>query len=136
MFLQPSIDEGTAREYATRIAQYSEKHNQDPFLVLAIARQESGLDHTVVNRGDYGLFQFHVDTMKYLNMDPNLVTTDLDYTFIWFFKILEMKQKVCRKHQKEAWSCYHSKTPRFRKKYVKDVMRYYLGNAPNAHVNE
>ena len=76
---------------------------------------------------DLSLFQFHVNTLLAMGLDPLRIHQDLDYTVDAHFKILKRKMQQCKSLRKESWSCYHSRTKILREAYVKKVKTHYKG---------
>ena len=121
----------------------------DPMRSLAIAMQETSLSNIhrkrnvfvffekcadskcvksykeVEGYSDLSIFQFHVDTIKYFNIDPIKLNSSLEYAVETHFKILKHKQEQCAHLNENAWACYHSKTPKHQKRYIKMVNRWY-----------
>jgi hypothetical protein len=73
---------------------------------------------------DIGVFQIHVDTATHYGFNAYRLANDMEYQVDSHMKVLKKKLKACRHLGDEAWSCYHSATPRLRKKYLKLVERY------------
>jgi hypothetical protein len=69
------------------------------------------------------MFQFHVNTIVNYKIDPVRLKNDIDYCVDWHFKLMNIKKKEC-KNKDKPWSCYHSKTEKLRKEYIKLVERY------------
>lgn len=74
---------------------------------------------------DVGWFQFHWDTIERMRLDPVRLKNDLIYATEWHIRLLRIKMDRCRHLGKEAWSCYHSATEKYRKAYIKKVEPYY-----------
>lgn len=156
--LQPGMSKQEALELADHINKYSKEHNTDPYISVAIGMQESSL--TNINRKqklvqikqecrdierkdqacktkyeitegftDIGLFQFHVSTVAARGLSVDKLMTDIKYSVKEHVKFLAEKIKDCEGKQ-NAWACYHSKTPSFKAKYEKDVLRYYKPTLP------
>lgn len=153
MELQPSVDPTWAMKFADTLLRYSKKYTMDPWLSLAIAMQESSLlnpkpntktivfkrvcddehhcrkTHEIITGySDLSVFQIHVETILYYDLDPVRLSNDLDYAAEWHFKILKQKLTECRSLGLEAWTCYHSNNPPLRNNYAKKVSQYYYGN--------
>ncbi len=141
--LNSSVNDKYAMRLSNLLYKYSKKYKTDPMVSIAIAMQETGIRNidrktralvkqdngevikTVVT--DVGIFQFHVDTIEYYNLDVQLIRSDLEYAVEQHIKLLKKKIKLCLRHgidKDEAWSCYHSLTRKHRRKYVNDVSRY------------
>lgn len=74
---------------------------------------------------DIGTFQFHANTIKRYNMDAVKLKNNIEYSVDQHFLLMSKKLKYCKHLGKDAWTCYHSRTPVFRKRYKEDVERYY-----------
>lgn len=147
--LQPKVNKQWAMKLSNYIYKYSNIYKIDTDLVTAMLMQESsyiykhrkvtGLERveTCDDKGfcteeliektiytDFGPFQFSYYTTKRYKIDPIRLENDLHYATKWFFKFLSGKIKTCKHLGSEAWSCYHSSTPRYREKYVIDVKRF------------
>lgn len=123
---------------------YSKIYKTDPFISVAIAMQESSLinknrvESAVVDCKcskreikrvitDVGLFQFHVRTIEHEGLDFDRLQTDLEYAVKSHVILLKKKMRLCKRlgiREEESFSCYHSATRKFRKRYVRDVSRY------------
>ncbi|PIQ43591.1 MAG: hypothetical protein COV52_07985 [Gammaproteobacteria bacterium CG11_big_fil_rev_8_21_14_0_20_46_22] len=152
MELQPESDPKWAMNLSNALIKHAKQYNMDPWLSLAIAMQESGLrnihrnNKTIVfkehceqgkpcektydiveGHSDITVFQLHVNTIINYGIDPLRLTQDLDYLVDWHYRILKRKQQECRSYEREAWACYHSRTPVLHQRYVKQVAQYYHG---------
>jgi tRNA(Phe) wybutosine-synthesizing methylase Tyw3 len=118
-----------------KLHKYSRIYGTNPHVSVAIAMQESSLRHMdrtiyalvdsevkkVVT--DIGLFQFHVKTVRNLNIDMQRLRDDFDYHVEQHVKLLKRKMKICEEKD-NSWSCYHSFTERLRNDYTTLVLRY------------
>lgn len=136
--LNPNADKEWALELTRNLLFYSKKYHTDPLISISIAMQESRL--CPINKpfraissynkkngffySDLSTFQIHIKTIKAMGMDYKRLLWDNKYAVESHIKILSMKIKECRKYGKEAFSCYHSKTPEYRVAYVKLVKRW------------
>jgi len=152
--LKPKINKHFAMQLSNHIYHASRKYNVDMYRVIAIMRQESGIRMNARNYSeaqektrvcdkwekcttvivkikettDFGLFQFHIDTMKHNKLNIKRVMTDMPFTVNFAVKYLANKIKMCsRTWPKTSWACYNSGNSGPHKQYVKDVNRYYLG---------
>lgn len=73
---------------------------------------------------DIGTFQFHADTIRRYNMDAVKLKNNIAYSVDQHFRLMKKKLKYCKHLGKDAWTCYHSRTPIYRKRYKEDVERY------------
>lgn len=149
--LRPDISTDFAMDFSNYVSKYSRQYKVDPYRVLAIAMQESAIrnihrkqmvvlineqcddegvctEYTSLASGytDIGIFQFHALTIQYYGMDILRLRDDIEYATEQHCKLLAIKIKECADLGEEAWSCYHSRSPKYRVKYVTDVNRYYL----------
>ncbi len=74
---------------------------------------------------DLGLYQFHARTIVAYGMDALRLRDDLKYATKMHVILLRAKLKECADLGKDAWVCYHSRTPKYRKRYKRMVNRYY-----------
>ena len=142
--LKPKMTYEKAMELSNVFYKSAKKYEvSNPIRSVAIAMQETSFnlhksrsqnvivfsedmsDYKIV-RGysDICMFQFHVDTIVNEKLDPIRLKTDSDYCIEQHFKLLKKKMKVCQHLKEEAWTCYHSKTYKLRKRYKEDVERH------------
>lgn len=136
VLLQPAMSGEEARLLSNYIARYSKKYNVNPYRVVAIAMQESSLRNQ--NRydtnglaTDIGIYQFNTETIKMYGMDAIRLNSDLEYATERMCWLLSQKKKYCSYLGRDAWSCYHSSTDKYRLKYINLVDRYYQLIATN-----
>ena len=147
--LQPKINKKFAMKLSNIIHKEARAKGIDPMLSVAILNQESSLrpQHTwkiskkekkwctpddcfyevdeIRKVFDMGIAMINIRTAISYGMDINkLFNHDLEYAIKSHFVILEDKIAQCAHLGDEAWSCYHSATPKWRKKYVKMVSRF------------
>ena len=143
--INPSIDRGFAMELSNIIYRAAILYKIDPMISVAIAAQESGIRninreaigvypvcevhahvpcHTFRTITDVGIFQIHVKTAENYGMDIFKLLNSVEYQVVSHMKILKQKLKLCADLGDEAYSCYHSKTPKYRKAYVKHIKKY------------
>ena len=142
--INPSIDRGFAMELSNIIYRAAILYKIDPMISVAIAAQESGIRNThrtgvgippwcmyaqndcgiVTSITDIGIFQIHVNTAKSYKLSMFRLFNDIEYQVHSHMKILKQKLKLCAHLGDEAYSCYHSKTPKYRKAYVKLIRKY------------
>lgn len=143
------VDDAWAMEISNHLHKYSKRYNTDPMISVAIIAQESMfrnvhrkqdivlfyeecdednvcVEYTKLATGytDVGLYQFHARTIQAYGMDALRLRDDIEYATERHAFLLSEKLRECSRLGKEAWSCYHSATPHFRKKYVRMVGRY------------
>lgn len=144
--LNPTIDYDRAMKISNAVAKYSKVYDIDPYISLAIIRQESGfadINRTIramvkTKKGyeiqdvitDIGMYQFNVNTIELYKIDADKFKTDLDYSTNWHFKLLKEKMNFCKRLGKNSFACYHSATPDKYKAYIRQVRRWYdpMGN--------
>lgn len=73
---------------------------------------------------DISLFQFHALTIKHYKLDPVKLKNNLEYAVEKHFMIMKDKLKLCKYLEEDAWTCYHSTTPKLRKRYKEDVEQW------------
>ncbi len=123
--LQPAVNH---TEIARIIVKYAEIYHIDPYIIVAIAAQESSLLPTNHRRRgkiitDYGLLQINRGMLKARGINPARLLLDPDYYMHEAIKFLSEKMLMC-KGSKNSWGCYHSKTPSLRKAYELRVIHY------------
>jgi len=149
MELQPRMNKSEAMKLSNLIAKAAKKHGVDPMVSVAILNQENNFrdKHTwqitkkIKNKCgedsctqtitetkevfDMTIAQINVKTAADYNFDlVRLFEHDTEYAIDCHFTILKDKIRMCADLGDEAWSCYHSKTPVYREKYVELVSRY------------
>jgi len=147
--IQPAVDKEFAMQLSDLIYKYSKRYNTDPIITVGIIAQESMfrnihrkqdivlygeecdddgkcVEYTKLATGytDIGLYQFHARTIQAYSMDALRLRDDLEYATQQHCYLLSVKLKECSALGKEAWSCYHSATPKYREKYVRMVNRH------------
>jgi hypothetical protein len=136
----PHLSPKKSLELSNLISKYAKKYDQDPHISVAIAAQESSFRFTnrkskvvlfskngyeIVEGGtDLCMFQIHINTALNEGLSILKLHKNIEYCIESHFKILVKKRKACKKLEPEAWSCYHSFTPSFRKEYIKKVRQY------------
>lgn len=147
--LRPSIDKSWAYQFSNLLFKYAKQFNMDPMRSLAIAMQETSLKNQhrtrkvlvfynkcqdkkciktykeVEGASDLSIFQFHIKTIKHFDIDPLKLNNSLEYAVKSHFKLLKYKQQRCAYLKENAWACYHSKTPKYQKRYISMVNRWY-----------
>lgn len=139
---RPDMDHLTLRRIANLFGKYAQKYNQDPITSVAIGMQETGLRQRDrhkniivfnpdgitwrVERGvtDVCMFQFHVDTIVDMGINPIRLKDDVEYCIDQHFKLMKTKRDLCSDLGEDSWTCYHSRTPHLRNIYKKMVARY------------
>lgn len=74
---------------------------------------------------DIGLYQFHAATIEAYGMDAIRLRDDIEYATDRHCFLLSVKVKECADLGEDAWACYHSRTPKYRNKYIQMVNRYF-----------
>ena len=99
---------------------------KDPKLSLAIAWVESSYRNVVSDDGqDLGYFQINRHTATIYGMDQTLLMQNIIYQAAGHFIILQDKLKHCAHLKQDAFSCYHSTTPKHRIPYAERVKKAY-----------
>ena len=136
--LNPDADTEWAIELTRNLIFYSDKYKTDPLMSISIAMQESRLrpinkpfrtisSYNKTNGylySDLSTFQIHIKTIKAMGFNYKRLLKDNKYAVECHIKILSMKLKECKRFGKDAFSCYHSKTPERRIAYAKLVRRF------------
>lgn len=128
--LQPKLNNEEALILSNLIYKYSIKYNVDPYRVIAIGMQESGLKNIdrLSKNGiitDIGIFQFNVGTIDIYKLDSRRLKDDISYAVEKACWLLSKKLKDCQHLGKDAWGCFHSRSDKHRLKYHKMVDKYY-----------
>jgi hypothetical protein len=144
--LKPKMSYKRAMHLSNLMYKFARKHKVKNILrSVAIAMQETTLRNinrrqTVIvfyfengiekfkyvkGSSDIGTFQFHADTIRLYNMDAVKLKNNLAYSVDQHFMLMKKKLKYCKHLGADAWTCYHSRTAKFRKRYKEDVERYY-----------
>jgi len=147
--LQPRIDKARAMEISNLVYHNAKKLGINPMISLAILNQENRFRDvntyhisrdvkevcngkscikTIVEKhtvADMGIAQINIRTAVDYGFDiQRLYDHDLKYALDCHFAILKSKISMCKKLGNDAWSCYHSKTPEYRLRYIELVSRY------------
>lgn len=147
--LQPRIDKAKAMKLSNFIYKGAKAIGIDPLISVAILNQENRFrnvhtyevessikeechtssctrivtEHQEV--ADMGIAQINIRTAIAYGFDlQRLYDHDIEYAIESHFIILKSKINMCKDLGNDSWSCYHSKTPEHRLKYVKMVSRY------------
>jgi len=116
--MQPALPDKDRHAIAANLVLYS----GDPCLSIAIGMQESTLRNVVGPTEDYGYFQL---TKPALNgTSPKDIMKNVGLQTALHLAHLDKKKVECKDLDKDYWTCYHSKTPKYRKKYKAAVTRY------------
>lgn len=141
--LRPDMKYKKAMSLSNLFYKYARKHGiKNPIRSVAMAMQETSLrsisrsqNVIVFNKdvtkyeivrgySDICMFQFHVNTITSYKLDPIELKKDINYCVEQHFVLLKKKMRYCKHLESEAWTCYHSATPKLRKRYKEDVERY------------
>lgn len=147
--LQPRIDKVKAMKISNIVYTNAKAIGIDPMVSIAILNQENRfrdentyhIERKVIEKcdkkmctktvteiykvADMGIAQINIKTAIDYGFDiKRLYDHDLEYALKAHLTILKSKIKMCKKLGADAWSCYHSKTPIHRLKYIKMVSRY------------
>lgn len=123
--LQPRINH---TEVARLIDVYAAKYRINPRIIVALAFQESGLNHRNhrIHNGrvtDRGLMQLNEHTISQRGLDIARLDSDLDYYMHHAIKFLSEKITMCAA-QEYPYLCWHSRTPKHAQKYLQLVSRH------------
>jgi len=152
MKLQPKMNKSLAMALSDMIYHKAKRYGVDPFVSLAILNAESELktintfkpkttkttvvEHCTENKCyqtittqkemlDMTIAQINVQTAIDYGLDVEiLLTGNVDYALEAHYTILKDKIRRCSRFGAEAWTCYHSATPKYRLQYLKTVSRF------------
>lgn len=115
-------------ENARLILKYAKKYDVNPYIVVAIAFQESGLhpNHHRFEHGkatDLSFAQLNIGTIKTMRMNTVQLLLDNDYYWEQAIHLLAQKIETC-KSRKGAYGCYNSGTPKYFRIYLALVWRH------------
>lgn len=144
--LNSKVDKKYAMNLSNLLYKYSKKYGTDPIISVGIMKIESGIskiDRTTKGyifykecddidncelyykkqtvHTDIGEFQFHISTIEYHNLDPIKLKTNMEYNVKNHIKLLKTKMIMC-KGMPYSWGCWHSKTTKYKDRYVKKVL--------------
>ncbi|MEE2743741.1 MAG: hypothetical protein VYD54_07515 [Bdellovibrionota bacterium] len=139
--LKPKMSKKLAWRYSRSFRRYSKRYGLDPFLLVSIAMQESGiiLDKVRVVTGyiymdekyipmeietDFCMMQIHYKNVENMNLDLSKLQTNYDYCIATGAKILASFKRY-RKKDKNWWSRYNARSPHKRRIYESLINRYY-----------
>jgi len=118
----PKLD----KEVCEALTYLAPMHNLEIKRSIAIAFAESSFQNIISEDGtDYGYFQINKWTGQHFGIDMKRLMRDTWYQVGWHLTILDSKMHDCKHLGKDAWSCYHSKTPMFRTIYAARVNEIY-----------
>jgi hypothetical protein len=143
--LNKKIDKKDALEYSNIIYKYSKNYQIDPFLVVAISRQESYLNLNSVRQVEHSGIYFDKQSNKFIKkieltdfcmmqinksnviakkLDPDKLLNDPDYCIHEGMKILSYFKKL---YGSETfwWTRYNSPTDKHREIYKEYVLSHY-----------
>lgn len=85
---------------------------------------------------DIGLFQINNHTARRYKLNEFLLMTDIEYNVKAHFLILKKSINICKRIgiHTNPWSCYHSATPKHRKRYERVVLEKLRGK--KTHVKD
>jgi len=146
IILNTSIEREVAYSYSNIIAKYSRRYRLNPFLVVSIAKQESGItlsaergyftgkvyalsDNTLVRNyeiSDFCMMQIHRSNVIKLKLDPNRLLEDPEYCIHEGIKILKHFKFFQTLEPYIWWSRYNASSIDKRELYRQDVLRHYL----------
>jgi len=139
--LRPSINKQLAMKYSNSFHRYSKRYGLDPYLLVAIAMQESGI---VLNRirmvkgyvyvdkkyvpmkieTDFCMMQIHYRNVENMGLDLKKLITDYDYCIGVGAKILAYFRRY-ENSEENWWTRYNTSNSLKRKIYENLVNRYY-----------
>lgn len=140
--LRPAMNKKKAMHYSNIISRLSRKNKIDPFLVVAIAMQESAIQLDRVYRiggliktadgyrkekiaADFCMMQINYSNIKKRNLDVSKLLDDPHYCISQGIKILKEFKERYSKKEKDWWTRYNASNKIKRNIYKKLVSRYY-----------
>ncbi len=140
--LKPKMNRKLAMKYSNSFYRYSKKYDLDPYLLVSIAMQESGIKPNTIRvvkgyvavdgkyvpmeiETDFCMMQIHYRNVEVMNLDLKRLQTDYDYCISIGAKILASFKRLEREGQEFWWSRYNARSPYKRKIYESLVNRYY-----------
>jgi len=139
--LKPKMNKRLAMKYSNSFYRYSRKLNLDPYLLVSIAMQESGISPSKIRvvkgyvavdekyipmeiETDFCMMQIHYRNVEKMNLDLKKLQTDYDYCISIGAKILASFKRL-QSEDENWWSRYNARSPYKRKIYESLVNRYY-----------
>ena len=140
--LRPKINKRLAMKYSNSFYRYSRRYNLDPYLLVSIAMQESGISPSKIRvvkgyvavddkyvpmeiETDFCMMQIHYRNVEKMNLDLKKLQTDYDYCISIGAKILASFKKIRKDDDEFWWSRYNARSPYKRRIYESLVNRYY-----------
>lgn len=145
LVLNPKIDKRDAFKYSNIIYKYSSVYQIDPFLIVAITRQESYINLNTVREviisdihldkktnkfikkveiTDFCMMQINKQNVISKNLDPERLIRDPDYCIHEGIKILSFFKKF-NGSEEFWWTRYNSPNDTHREIYKKYVLSHY-----------
>lgn len=145
LVLNPKIDKRDAFKYSNIIYKYSNLYKIDPFLIVAISRQESYINLNTVREviisdieldkktnkfikkvevTDFCMMQINKQNVISKNLDPERLIRDPDYCIHEGVKILNFFKKFSESEE-FWWTRYNSPSDNHREIYKKYVLDHY-----------
>lgn len=143
--LNKKIDKRDALKYSNIIYKYSKDYKIDPFLVVAISRQESYLNLNSVRQVEHSGIYFDKESNKFIKkieltdfcmmqinksnviskkLNPDKLLNDPDYCIHEGMKILSYFKKLYGS-ETDWWTRYNSPNDKHRKIYKEYVLSHY-----------
>ena len=139
--LRPNINKRLAMRYSNSFHRYSKRYDLDPYLLVSIAMQESGI---VLNKirmvkgyvyvdgkyvpmkieTDFCMMQIHYRNIENMGLDLKRLQTDYDYCIGVGAKILASFRRY-EKDEENWWTRYNARSHYKRKIYGGLINRYY-----------
>jgi len=140
--LRPKMNRRLAMKYSNSFYRYSRKYELDPYLLVSIAMQESGISPSKIRvvkgyvavdgkyvpmeiETDFCMMQIHYRNVEIMNLDLKKLQTDYDYCISIGAKILASFKRLEKDGQEHWWSRYNARSPYKRRIYESLVNRYY-----------
>lgn len=145
MILNPDLPRKDAMVYSNIIYKYSKVYKIDPFLIVAIARQESRINLSAVRKSesnniiynkisnkfvkeieltDFCMMQIHKSNIISKNLNPEKLLNDPEYCIHEGIKILNFFKNIS-KNDEFWWTRYNSSKDNHREIYKNYVLSHY-----------
>lgn len=123
-------ENNTVKYIKNKIIIHSKKYGVPSNVIYALAKIESNLDYTAINKKskDYGILQVNQYNIKAYGFNKKQITKNIDYSIIcgiivfkWFYKKYPLNEAIGRFHCGTRKNCHKWKKT---KKYIQKVKKY------------
>ena len=140
--LRPKMNKRLAMKYSNSFYRYSRRYDLDPYRLVSIAMQESGISPSKIRvvkgyvavdgkyvpmeiETDFCMMQIHYRNVEIMKLDLKKLQSDYDYCISIGAKILASFKRLEKQGEENWWSRYNARSPYKRKIYESLVNRYY-----------